>query len=644
MQLMFPSPDGINFTPNQAGSDPISRLTIDDLVKLIGLSKSPEVSAKDVQDALFPDVRFTPVIQNNYHAFLRYEFLSHIQSDLDGISPEEIEEVKNGARYAKLNAFKEKSHKALSKKQQGEWQKLKETLGEKADLYVFFERNRDAFLKYRFVDTFLKARQEKDSLIENPVEKAIVGYMWTKFKTPEEYAEFYEKMGVPELLPVFKSPGYSQDDYVWLDTECNLSSEKLALLKFGQAVFDGQHHQPIPYSQATVTIEGKEKGFSNCAESAILSLLLNKAYHLTGEGFQANPAAFRNDDDRYPKSKELNAFFKKFNMPLKLQSQDAHNQFAQILVGLPSVEYNNGTYEIRPGIINGFHVLGNLVPELESLLKITSESTDKEISDGFTQLTSVLFGEGWDYSPSDEVKYIKDGEYNFSAHVKRNDIFPNVNFKHGENLVYTWAFKHGGGHTALVSRQKSSATLSGDEDLLALVKRDPLKARFLGTEDDEESGNFMVSSFSSIPSRARTIRKIFTNSHLAYLKPFGYSLLAAQAAAEEAIFDDEDMLELHTLTTSNQKDMTNKILYYFAKRMEIGEISRGEYEKMLHYGLNNLPGDNILSDFSCEAFSCEELDIRYLFDLGFGDTLREKAKVSTWLAMDLSTPEQTIFF
>ena len=78
MQLMFPSPDGINFTPNQAGSDPISRLTIDDLVKLIGLSKSPEVSAKDVQDALFPDVRFTPVIQNNYPAFLRYEFLSHI--------------------------------------------------------------------------------------------------------------------------------------------------------------------------------------------------------------------------------------------------------------------------------------------------------------------------------------------------------------------------------------------------------------------------------------------------------------------------------------------------------------------------------------------------------------------------------------
>ena len=512
-------------------------------------------------------------------------------------------------------------------------------MGEKADLYVFFERNRDAFLKYRFVDTFLKACQEKDSLIENPVEKAIVGYMWTKFKTPEEYAEFYEKMGVPELLPVFKSPGYSQDDYVWLDTERNLSSEELALLKFGQAVFDGQHHQPIPYSQATVTIEGKEKGFSNCAESAILSLLLNKAYHLTGEGFQANPAAFRNDDDRYPKSKELNAFFKKFNMPLKLQSQDARNQFAQILVGLPSVEYNNGTYEIRPGIINGFHVLGNLVPELESLLKITSESTDKEISDGFTQLTSVLFGEGWDYSPSDEVKYIEDGEYNFSAHVKRNDIFQNVNFSHGKKFVYTLAFKHGGGHTALVSRQKSSATLSGDEDLLALVKRDPLKARFLGTEDDEGSGNFMVSSFSSIPSRARTIREIFTNSDLAYLKPLGYSLLAAQAAAEEAIVADEDMLELHTLTTSNQKDMTNKILYDFSKRMKTGEISREEYTKMLRYGLNNLPGDNILSDFSCEA-----LGIKYLFDLGFGDILREKAKVSDCLCMNVPTSAERDLF
>lgn len=85
IQLLFPSPDDVNLTPNQAISDPFSRLTIDDLVKLISLSRNPEIWGEDVRRAVFPDFKFRPVITNNYFAFLKYEFSRQIKDILEGV-------------------------------------------------------------------------------------------------------------------------------------------------------------------------------------------------------------------------------------------------------------------------------------------------------------------------------------------------------------------------------------------------------------------------------------------------------------------------------------------------------------------------------------------------------------------------------
>ena len=72
IQLLFPSPDGVNLTPNQAESDPLSRLSIDNIIDLINFSKKPDTSEEDLHKRLFPDVKFSDEVRENYHEFLKH--------------------------------------------------------------------------------------------------------------------------------------------------------------------------------------------------------------------------------------------------------------------------------------------------------------------------------------------------------------------------------------------------------------------------------------------------------------------------------------------------------------------------------------------------------------------------------------------
>ena len=587
--------------------------------------------------------------------------------------------------------------KKPSKKQLTELERLEKELGKDAGKYVFFEENREALLAYRVVDTFLKAIQEKAPLIDQPIEKALLCYMWMKFKNPEERSEFYEKMGAKGLKTIFEEKTYTFEDYsnlrrkfdehtsllqkierkkqtiakfeselqtlsqskgkrrhvksrkahlsqilpelhqdvLTLEKRLNkltnfithLTPEEMALLKYGYELYEMPNPDIVPYGHATVMFKGKPQTFPDCVETSILSLLLNRA-RISKDGY------YQIDASQFPEDSLLHQFFRGIKSPLDFYAPETHSQFAEILRNLKGVKYlkpgggKNGTYEVKPGLMNSLHVFGNLIPELSGLLEIDEKSSHDIISQGLDLLAHYLFGE----SGSWEAPNFKD----FSKEIVNGDIYDDIMFKQGSKTIYKWT--HEDGHASTSKLFESPPVFIHE---LVHYLFDPLRVGFVGL-DDESRGHFsydsanqiptqflITSSYDSAHTRSMGIERIFCYPKDERLKPMGYSLLRAQRENE----DDAEPDDI--------QDSFAYILYRLSKEMGVS-ISKEEYREILMRSLNELNGyvyDWVLPEIADRVYL-----VNHLFGLGFKDILLEKAKTAHNFAMMISTPESLAFF
>lgn len=672
VELLFPSPDGENLTPNQLPSDPISQLTIDQIVKLIqfcNLSKERNISEAEVLDAVFPGVKISEEVKAVYKEFLKYEVVSRAQKIIDdeifyydeddleftgfkdlekgnperykkylesymwpllekGLDDKAIKEANDIARYFQL-----KSYASVSPKQRKEIEALEKALGEKKiGDYAFFKNNQTVLSVYRLVDTFLKALQEKDNLVENPIEQTLLGYVVSKFRTPEEWAEFYTKMGVDGLLPFLeKRDDRIEDAYSLTVTKSpdTCSSEDVAFLK-GYSRLNDPYSFPIHYSTARVSIGKNGYEFSNCVEASIFSLLEMAARKKSVSGtYQIEAGAFQ-------ESSPLNGFFRKFDTVAKLHSMEAQNEFAQMTLGLENVRYaksvpgTKNRYELKAGIINSLHVFGNLIPALrDSLLPVGYESTYEEISNGIGVLCSHLFGDEWSW------EYSKDIE-DLSAKNNGKEVLGNIIFKHNGTPVFSW--EHVNSHASTHRLLRPSLTFS--EDQLVHIMLNPELKQLISLEDIPEGMekkfegvNFMASSFNSPHSRRRAIMEIFTNPVYAHLKPLALSLLKAQ------VWDEED-----GETPEDYADSAHGILASFVKFEEDGNasciISMDSYAQLLRSGLVFLNPVSYESSRGKSYVSLTDILLKW----GYKDLLIEIMPQLRFFPMDdTSTPEEKEF-
>lgn len=186
LQLLFPSPDGVNLTANQANSDILGQLRVESITQFIKLSLQPQLAESDILDYLFPDAKIDEGIRKSYQDFLRYEFLRQIFQRLNEagdeffltfeIDPKDSQKYskffdKIFSEYKKQGLIKESEIEdyalanrisqliSLKKPSRTQSQELEE-LKEKFPQFFYFETHRVDFVTFRFVDTFLKAKQE----------------------------------------------------------------------------------------------------------------------------------------------------------------------------------------------------------------------------------------------------------------------------------------------------------------------------------------------------------------------------------------------------------------------------------------------------------------------------------------------------
>ncbi len=568
LQLLFPSPDGVNLTPNQANSDPLQQVGIEKIAQLIKLSSHSQLTETDILNCLFPDAKIDEEIRTSYLAFLRYEFLRQIFQQLneegirflsifdidpedpqkysklfDKVLPEykrqglirenEIEEHALANRMSQLISLKKPS-----KKQSSELEDLKAQFPQ-----IFsFETRRADFLTFRFVDTLLKAKQESGYLLENPIEKTLLGYIWLKFKMPEERGKFYKFMGTDDLTDIFKAEGYDFTDYQKIKQQPldTLDAEQLALLKYGYDCFENPFPTTIPYGKAAITIAKKEAIISDCVESSLLSLLLYKARQLKEECYQIVA-------DVFPENSPLRDFFERYTTSEQLFSQGAHDYFAQILTQLENVEYlkpsGNApkTYEVKPGLINSLHVFGALIPELSSFLHLSEENGFPEISEAMNTLCSYLFPDdaSWTWSGIDE-------DDNF---FENGDIYETISFNRDQEAVLCW--KHDPQHTSLECLAGNAKRFSREES--EFMGKKPLLNCFLDLMDLSEAtksgppldfepqvlSTILTSTdYRSAEAKIHGMNYIF-GLNLENLNPLGFSLVRNLADADEGSINDQ---------------------------------------------------------------------------------------------------------
>ncbi|MEB3702918.1 hypothetical protein Bealeia1_00108 [Candidatus Bealeia paramacronuclearis] len=553
-QLFFPSPDGVNLTANQASSDPIGQLTLHDVVMLIKLSSTNQLTEKDLLN-VFPKSKFDEEIRKDYPQFLRYEFMRQIFQEIDltgdsiyetlGIDPQDPQKYskifdKVLPQYKKLGLIKDNEIENYAKanrisqlvfiQKPSNKQKLElDELQTQFPQFFVFESKRSDFLTFRFVDTFLKASQEVGYLFEKPIEKALLGYMWLKFKTPEEQSEFYHLMGVDGLAKIFKQDGYNFKDYQSLKTQSvdTLNREEIALIKYGYDLFENPFPPTIPYGNATIHVNKKNVTFSDSVEASILSLVLYKARQLKEGSYQIDPNVFS-------EKSLLNGFFRRYTTLDQLFSIDAHNDFAQILAELKNVKYlkpsGNApkTYEVKPGLINSFHVLGELIPELSVLSSLSEKSSFKSISNGMEILCSYMF-------PRDE-KWTWSGFEEDSNLLEKGDIFESIFFLKETGSVLKW--EHDPQHASMECLAPQAKRF--DKTACECLMKDPLKHSFVDLMDLVESGDlskglseiFLSTDYRSALVKTHGAHYIFS-LNLEALKPLGFSLVRALAEADE---------------------------------------------------------------------------------------------------------------
>lgn len=561
LQLLFPSPDGVNLTANQASSDPLQQVGVEKIAQLIRMSLHSQLTETDILNCLFPDAKIDEEIRTSYLDFLRYEFLRQTFQQLNeegigflsifDIDPEDPQKYsklfdKVLPEYKRQGLIRENeieghalasrmsqliSLKKPSKKQSRELEDLKAQFPQ-----IFsFETRRADFLTFRLVDTFLKAKQEPSYFQENPIEKTLLGYMWLKFKTPEERGKFYKFMGTDDLTDIFKAEGYDFTDYQKIKQQPldTLDAEQLALLKHGYDCFENPFPTTIPYGKATVTIAKKALTCSDCVEASLLSLLLYKARQLK-EGYYQIVA------DVFPENSPLRDFFERYTTSEQLFSQGAHDYFAQILTQLENVEYlkpsGNApkTYEVKPGLINSLHVFGALIPELASFLHLSEENGFPEISEAMNTLCSYLFPDdaSWTWSGIDEVDNL----------LENGDIYETIIFNRNQKAILRW--EHDPQHTSLECLALSAKRFSREES--EFMGKKPLLNGFLDLMDLEatESGTpldfepqvlstiLTSTDYRSAEAKIHGMNYIF-RLNLEAPKPLGFSLVRSLTDADE---------------------------------------------------------------------------------------------------------------
>ena len=562
LQLLFPSPDGVNLTANQASSDPLQQVEVEKIAQLIKVNSQPQLVESDILNCLFPEAKIDEEIRTSYLDFLRYEFLRQVfqqineagdmlfstfEIDLedpqkyskifDKVLPEyktkgliaegEIEKFALANRMSQLMSLKKPSKKQL--------QDLEE-LKTRSPQFFSFETRRSDFLSFRFVDTFLKAKQEPSYLFENPIEKALLGYMWLKFKTPGERGEFYRRMGVDGLTDIFRAEGYTFTDYQQLKTQPldTLDAEQLALLKYGYDLFENPFPTTVPYGKATLKIANKDVTCPDCVEASLLSLLLYKARQLK-EGYYQIVA------EVFPECSLLRGFFERYTSAEQFFSQKAHSAFAQILAQLENVKYlkpsgnAEKTYEVNPGFINSLHVFGSLIPELESFLGLGEGSSFQEISEALNTLCAYLFSNdaSWTWSGIDEEDNL----------FENGDIYGTITFSRDQEAVLRW--EHDDQHTSLECLAENAKRFSREES--EFIGRHLQLQSFLDLRDLAEAAksgapleihpqvfSTIVASTDYRSARAKIhgMATIF-ESNLEALKPLGFSLVRSLADADE---------------------------------------------------------------------------------------------------------------
>ena len=215
----------------------------------------------------------------------------------------------------------------------------------------------------------------------------LLAFLWNKFSTPQEFdrymASLLKTLDADSITMPLSSEMFTKNDYEKLrdlkDPQriLALTTDELVYVTLGYNLYDNKLPQHTKMLNS-VKYQGLE--FPDCGETSLRNLINALIY---------DPAHGTFNIDLLKKMDAIPSvinYYTRYQSPtaLSLAEQESHDEWANVVSGLPDVKYGkNGICDIEPGIANMLCVIKNLfagIASFEDLIKVLKEKLDVHVT------------------------------------------------------------------------------------------------------------------------------------------------------------------------------------------------------------------------------------------------------------------------